>query len=116
MRIALVRIIPVNGMIFTAIGARVIFVKRQLLKNKIWNRGVQDKSFNMLRTCKRRILTNDKDKDQSCNRQAIVYSIKCTDCQAIYIGETGRNLSTRLIEHKRATKNGDVGNHIPERN
>ena len=29
-----------------------------------------------------------------------------------YIGETGRNLNTRLTEHKRATKNGDANNHI----
>ena len=31
-----------------------------------------------------------------------------------YIGETGRNLNVRLTEHKRATKNGDVNNHIAE--
>ena len=31
-----------------------------------------------------------------------------------YIGETGRNLSTRLTEHKRATRNGDVNNHIAD--
>ncbi|CAH3173599.1 unnamed protein product [Porites evermanni] len=30
-----------------------------------------------------------------------------------YIGETGRKLSTRLTEH-RATRNGDVNNHIAE--
>ena len=40
--------------------------------------------------------------------------IKCADCQATYIGETGRNLNTRLTEHKRATKNGDISNHIAE--
>ena len=39
---------------------------------------------------------------------------KCCDCQASYIGETGRNLSTQLTEHKRATRNGDVNNHIAE--
>jgi len=33
-------------------------------------------------------------------------------CQASYIGETGRNLNTRLIEHERATKNGDANNRI----
>ena len=38
--------------------------------------------------------------------------IKCSDCQAPYIGETGRNLRRRLTEHKRATRNGDVNNHI----
>ena len=29
-----------------------------------------------------------------------------------YIGETGRNLTTRLTEHKRATKKGDLNNSI----
>ena len=36
----------------------------------------------------------------------------CCDCQATYIGETGRNISMRLTEHKRATRNDDVNNHI----
>ena len=36
--------------------------------------------------------------------------LKCSDCQASYIGETGRN--TRLTEHKRATRNSDANNHI----
>ena len=31
-----------------------------------------------------------------------------------YIGETGRNLNVRLTEHKRATTNGDINNHIAE--
>ena len=47
-------------------------------------------------------------------RQGAVLKIKCCGCQATYIGETGRNLSTRLTEHKRATRNGDVNNHIAD--
>ena len=39
---------------------------------------------------------------------------KNRDCQTTYIGKTGRNLSTRLTEHKRATRNGNVNNHIAE--
>jgi len=35
-------------------------------------------------------------------------------CQASYIGETGRNLSTRLTQQKQATRNGDINNHIAE--
>ena len=60
------------------------------------------------------LLTNVKDKGKPKDRQGAVYKIKCCDCQATYIGETGRNLSTRLTEHKRATRNGDVNNHIAE--
>ena len=47
-----------------------------------------------------RLLTNVKDKDKPEDRQGAVYKIKCCDCQASYIGETGRNLSTQLTEHK----------------
>ena len=43
-----------------------------------------------------------------------MYRIKCTDYQATYIGETGWKLKTRVSEHKRATKNGDIRNHISE--
>ena len=46
------------------------------------------------------------------NRQGAVYEIKLSDCQASYISETGRNLNTRLTEHKQATRNGDANNHI----
>ena len=55
-------------------------------------------------TTLRQLLTNVKDKDEPNDRQGAVYKIKCCDCQATYIGETGRNLNTLLTEHKRATK------------
>ena len=60
-------------------------------------------------TTLRRLLTNVKDKDKPVDRQGAVYN-KCCDCQAPDISETGRNLSTRLTEHKRAARNGDVNN------
>ena len=63
-------------------------------------------------TMLRQLLTNMKDREEPNNRQGAVYKIKCSDCQASYIGETGRNLNTRLTEHKRATRNGDANNHI----
>ena len=65
-------------------------------------------------TTLRKLLTNVKDKDQPRDRQGAVYKIKCCDCQATYIGETGRNLNTRLTEHRRATRNGDINNNIAE--
>ena len=65
-------------------------------------------------TTLRRLLTNVKDKDKPEDRQGAVYKIKCCDCQASYIGETGRNLSTLETEQKRATRNGDVNNQFAE--
>ena len=62
----------------------------------------------------RQLLTNVKDKDEPSDRRGAVYKIKCCDCQATYIGETGRNLNVRLTENKRATRNGDINNHIAE--
>lgn len=44
------------------------------------------------------------------------YNIRRRSSQAhhyfTYIGETSRNLNTRLAEHKGVTKDGDIGNHI----
>ena len=40
--------------------------------------------------------------------------IKCADSQATYIGETGRNLITRLNEHERATKKCHLNNNIAD--
>ena len=43
-------------------------------------------------TTLRQLLTDVKDRDEPNNRQGAVYKINCSDCQASYIGETGRNL------------------------
>ena len=65
-------------------------------------------------TTLRQLLTNVKDKVEPKNRQGAVYKNKCCDCPATYVGETGRNLNTRLTEHRRATKNVDNKNNIAE--
>ena len=75
-----------------------------------YNISVADKPITTLRW----LLTNVKDKDKPEDRQGAAYKIKCWDSQASYIGETGRNLSTRLTKHKQATRNGDINNHIAE--
>ena len=62
----------------------------------------------------RQLLTNVKDRVEPKDRQGAVYKIKCYDCPANYVGATGRNLKTRLTEHRRATKNGDNKNNIAE--
>ena len=82
----------------------------QLSKVRPYNIRVAHKPITTLR----RLLTNVKDKDKPEDRQGAVYKIKCCDCQASYIGETGRNLSSGLAKHKRTTRNGDIYNHIAE--
>ena len=37
-----------------------------------------------------------------------------SDCDASYIGEIGRNLTTRMTEHKRTTRKDDAKDHISE--
>lgn len=46
------------------------------------------------------LLINNRDKIDFMDRSG-VYRIQCDDCQAIYIGETGRRLGTRINEHRR---------------
>ena len=58
-----------------------------------------------------KVLTNVKDKDQPKDRRGAVYKIKCCDCQATYIGETGRNLNTTLTEDRRVMRGGDINNN-----
>ena len=40
-------------------------------------------------TTLRRLITEVKGKDKLEDRQGAVYKIKCCDCQATYVGETG---------------------------
>ena len=63
-------------------------------------------------TTLRHLLITVRDRDEPNNRQGAVYKIKCSDCQVSYTDDTGRNLNTRMTEHKRATRNGDANNHI----
>ena len=37
-------------------------------------------------------------------KSGVVYSIPCTTCPAVYVGQTSRSLETRLKEHKAAVR------------
>ena len=41
-----------------------------------------------------------------------IYKIPCQDCELVYIGETGRNLETRIKEHKYAVKSHNKNNAL----
>ena len=60
----------------------------------------------------RHLLTNFKGNDKPEDRLGAVDKIHCSDSQATYIGETERNLTMWLTEHKRATKKGNLNNNI----
>ena len=46
-----------------------------------------------------------KSIDVICDeKKCLVYEIPCRDCDAVYVGETGRSLSTRKKEHVEAVK------------
>ena len=41
-----------------------------------------------------------------------VYKIKCDDCEAFYLGETGRDIGTRVREHRRYKTRSAFGKHL----
>ena len=68
-----------------------------------------------------RMLVNVKDPTPSHHVSNVVYSIPCTTCSKVYIGQTGRLLQTRIEEHKTAVKYAKcdvsaVAEHVWERN
>ena len=52
----------------------------------------------------RQQLVQPKDPIPTMRKSNVVYSIPCTTCPAVYIGQTSRCLETRLKEHKTAVK------------
>ena len=52
----------------------------------------------------RKILSHPKDRIPDDNKSNVVYKINCLDCDASYVGETGRALKTRISEHRRAVE------------
>ena len=49
----------------------------------------------------RQALVHPKDKVDKLRNSGVVYEISYSNCNSTYIGETKRNLSIRLSEHKR---------------
>ena len=61
-------------------------------------------SFTLVKTIGN-FLTVPKDPIQEHEKSQLVYKIPCADCEFVYIGQTKRDLKSRIAEHKRAVKN-----------
>ena len=47
----------------------------------------------------RKILSHPKDCIPDDDKSNVMYKINCRDCDASYVGETGRALKTHVSEH-----------------
>jgi len=60
----------------------------------------------------RRFVHPHKDLLPNISRMNVVYRINCRDCDASYVGQTGRRLKTRLTEHCNHIKRNSVQNSV----
>ena len=58
------------------------------------------------------VLVKPKDKVKEIDKCNVVYKVDCTECNVVYIGETGRNLSTRMVEHERDVRIGKENSQV----
>ena len=49
---------------------------------------------------------------EDMKKKDVVYEVPCKDCDTNYIGETGRDLHNRIVEHKAAIRREDDKNGI----
>ena len=67
-------------------------------------------------TCyiRRQLMFSLKDKTEIEDQSGVVYQLSCKDCNASYIGESGRKLGKRLSEHKSgaASSKSAVREHV----
>ena len=52
----------------------------------------------------RQMLSHPKDPIPTMKKSGVVYRIPCADCDKSYVGQTGRNLSLWIKEHKKAVE------------
>ena len=55
----------------------------------------------------RKLLCKPKDRVATEDKNNIVYEIDCSNCEAVYFGESKRSLKSRSDEHKRSVRNCD---------
>ena len=61
----------------------------------------------------RQHLVHPKDKVTKEDKSGVIYQIKCGECEASYVGETGRQLKDRVSEHRKQ-KSSPIGEHLSQ--
>ena len=59
-----------------------------------------------------KLLCKPKDRVATEDKNNIVYEIDCSNCQAVYFGESKQSLKSRSVEHKRSVRNCGCDNEI----
>ena len=57
----------------------------------------------------RKLLCKPKDRVATKDKNNIVYQIDCSNCNAVYFGESKRSLKSCSNEHKRSVRNCECG-------
>ena len=90
----------------------------RMSRNLLYVEGTSEKLWCILRSHKIRstfytemtlckLLCKPKDRVATEDKNNIVYEIDCSNCQAVYFGESKRSLKSRSDEHKRSVRNCD---------
>ena len=53
-----------------------------------------------------------KDTRRTDEKAGVVYKIECGDCNAKYVGETGRQVKDRMAEHQRDIRNKKAASKV----
>ena len=53
-----------------------------------------------------------KDRRETLDQANVVYKLECSDCNACYVGETGRLLKERKLEHQKDVRNGSALSNV----
>ena len=65
------------------------------------------------------VIVLGKDREEKYNKNNVVYKINCKNCEATYVGQTGRRLNIRIKEHRKKYLDKDDKSSIfahPENN
>lgn len=83
----------------------------KILEKEFENIKISCKDSNSLNN----VIVNNKDKDNTIKKSG-VDSLSCSDCIAVYVGQTSRPLKTRINEHINRTEVSQFSEHIKLRN